>query len=287
MRVCPPQTAVSGAIARTISFIPPGKPFLTMVTLCSAIATVFSQGIQVLILAAVFFSAQYRQLFKTHIISLDFTLLWQCLKIGTPNAVAHAMEIAAWGFLFFLMDGVSQSHVTILAIGQSIYILFAFLTEGMEKGITAIASNLLGSKQQSMLSKLFRSSLTMFAGILLFLAIPLLLYPEPLIDAFSIDPQLYKITKISLHWIWIFFLFDGLVWILAGFLTSGGDTKFIMLVNTVTVWGLAIAPIYFFVNILGGPPYAPWAIIAVYGAINAGCFYWRYHSGKWLKFSVA
>ena len=264
------------------------EPYIpSMGPLGAANATVFSQSIQVLILAVVFFLPKYRKRFNTHKMSLNFPLLWQCLKIGTPNSVAHAMEIAAWSFSFLLMDRISQDHVTILSIGQTIYILFAFLTDGMEKGITALASNFLGSKQLSMLPKLFNSSLIMLAGILLFLAIPLLLYPAPLINGFSVDPHLYNATILSLHLIWVFFLFDGLVWLIAGFLTSGGDTKFIMLINTATVWFLAIIPIYYFVNILGGPPHALWAIIAMYGALNAGCFYWRYRSGKWLKFSVA
>ena len=86
-------------------------------------------------------------------------------------------------------------YITIVTMGQNIFILLAFLTDGMQKGVIAVASNLIGAKKQELLSTLIQSALKMHAVIMLIAAVPLLLFPEVFVDTFEIDMAAQDIGK--------------------------------------------------------------------------------------------
>src|SRR5258708_16218985 len=125
------------------------------------------------------------------------------------------IEITAWAFLICMLSRASEEHVTLLSIGQSILLLFAFASEGLQKGIIAIASNYIGAKQPWMIKKLLRSSLLISFYIIMVLAIPLLLTPDLVTDCFVSSSlsntkliELQSQAEIVLFWIWIYFIFD-------------------------------------------------------------------------------
>jgi hypothetical protein len=67
-------------------------------------------------------------------------LFWDCIRIGVPNSVGHCIEI--WG----VGDGDKDDgggRSAVQAVGVTCFSLFAFTTEGLQKGVMSIASNLL------------------------------------------------------------------------------------------------------------------------------------------------
>lgn len=248
----------------------------------AALATVSSQVIQCLILFLAFFSKHNREKYNTHHFGFDFKLFRDCISVGYPNAVGHMLEMFAWNRLFRIVAAVGYTFITVFTIGQTILILFVFLTEGLQKGVVVIASNMVGAKRYDLLNKLCFSALKIHAVIAFCIAIPLLICPDLLLnlllanqphDAPPIDMgHLHK----SLYYLWIFLVFDGLVWIMAGFLTAVKDTKFIMITNVICVWMFAILPSYFIADLYPDRPYYTWIAISLYTIANSCIFVWRY-----------
>jgi MATE family multidrug resistance protein len=81
--------------------------------------------------------------------------------------------------------------------------------------------------------------------------------------------------------IWLFFVFDGIVWASVGVLTAAGDTLFIMLINSSTVWIFSIIPIYILTRYYGMSAQWIWFVIALYSFLNSLIFYYRYKKIKW------
>jgi multidrug resistance protein, MATE family len=262
----------------------------SMSTEGAAIATVIAQAVQFGMLFFVFLNHYHRKHHGTALYQFDKTLFFQCIGIGLPSAVGHMIEIAAWAVLLYMLSLVSERHVTLFAIGQSIYILFAFASDGLQKGVIAVGANFIGAKQLHMIKKLLRSSTILSFYIMAVLAIPLLVSPQWVINAFlpSTLPgpeliELKALAELALFWIWIYFIFDILVWVLAGILTAAGDTAFIMFMNAINAWLFAIVPIYFFVVKMDGSEILPWKLMSLYITVNMLCFLWRYRSNKWKK----
>ncbi len=260
-------------------------------TIGAATATIIAQTVQLVILFFVFFAPRHRTQHGTTHCNLKLDTFMKCIRIGLPNSISHMIEITAWASIIYMLSLVSEKHVTLLSIGQSILLLFAFASEGLQKGVIAIASNFIGANQPWMIKKLFSASLQFIFYIILFLAVPLLLTPNWIINLFTPtnipDAELSEIRELAkavLFWIWIYFIFDIIVWVLAAILTAAGDTRFTMILNALNIWVFAIIPIYFFVVKMHGSPILNWQLVQLYVLANLVCFFYRYQRKKWSSF---
>lgn len=251
----------------------------------SGIATVIGQFAATLVLFVRFLWPDYRQKFSTHLWHFDWALFLQCLKLGVPNALGHMVSIAAWALITGMLTKVSFAHITVFAVSQSIWILLTFITDGCQKAISTVCANLIGAGHSQIIEKVFRSGVLFQMCIALILAIPLLIFPSYLVDAFlpptQSDPLLHDIVLKTCKWIWVALFFEGITWIIAGILTSGGDTRFIMLTNTFNSWVFGLLPFYLVMVYWDAPPSASIYLLASYAFINMMCFYRRYRSPNW------
>lgn len=254
-----------------------------MGTAGAAYATAIAQIFQFLVLFAVFLSGSNRHTYGTSDFIFKAKSFLRAFKVGAPSATGHMIEIAAWSMQFHLVALVSDTHVAVLAIGQTIFGLVAFTTEGLRGGVVACASNLVGAKYTTKATKTFLSAAKLHLLIGLVFVLPLLIYPEWLINDFlktqegQVDYDvLLTYTKLACWYIMAYYVVDGFVWVAAGFLTAVEDTVFIMVVNALNAWLFGLMPMYYLVNIKGGTPDKAWLVIAFYGVINMLCFVMRY-----------
>lgn len=254
----------------------------------SAIATVISQVIMVLVLLLVFLNSTNRKIYGTNKFGFNPSEFWKCLKIGTPNSVGTMIEIAAWALILNMMADLSDAHITVWTITISVFTVFAFTNAGMQKAIITIAANLIGAKKPELVRKMIFSALKLTLIIAAIIAIPMIITPNLFFIAFlpegatALDVKaLEGYLRLGLIGMWIFFLFDGLTWIFAGIFTAAGDTKFTMIMNAISAWLFAIVPVYFLIVKGGGSPALTCFIVAFYAILNSFAFFLRYRTHKW------
>jgi MATE family multidrug resistance protein len=247
---------------------------------------------QAIILFSAFYCQTNRQLYGTGRWRIHKRLFWSCLRIGLPNAVAHSIEILAWVLIFDMMARLGSDYMTVVTIAQSILFLFTFITEGLSKGATTIASNFIGSQKQNLVWKLLVSGTKFYVSMFLLLGVILVWHPDPLISWFipeasllSIETQ--EILRDACFWVWLYFLFDGISWLLVGLLTAAGDTRFVMKVGGATPIVFALLPVYLFVFIGGAPAHITWMLIAFYSFASGSIYLWRFKSDKWKEAVLA
>lgn len=252
----------------------------------AAWGTGISLVFQAVILFAAFYCPANREAYGTGRWKFNKVLFHSCVTIGLPTAVAHSIEIFAWVLIFDLMARLGTDYMTVVTIAQSILFLFTFMTEGLSKGATAIASNFIGSQKQDLIWKLLRSGVKFYAVMFLILGAFLVWQPMALIGWFLPETtEISVATQTSLEnacfWVWIFFFFDGVSWLLIGLLTAAGDTKFVMKVGGSAPFIFAILPVYYFVFIGGAPAHFTWMFIALYAMGSGAIYFWRFRSEKW------
>ncbi len=71
----------------------------------SAYATVIASIVQVFILFILFVSSGNQKNFGTSKMSVDLSMVWGCLKVGTPAATGHMLEIGAWSVIAHILAG--------------------------------------------------------------------------------------------------------------------------------------------------------------------------------------
>lgn len=257
----------------------------------SAYATVTSEVVQVLILLVVFLSAENRQKYNTGNCKFNFTTFSECIKVGIPSAISHTLEISAWTALFHIVAAAHPMYIAVQAIGQTVFTLFGFLIEGLQKGVGAVSSNMIGAHLVSRIPLLLRSSVALLGLIVIALFPPLFIFPDLIIrifaDTSNMDSDVFHQSILACRYVWVYCVIDGLVWIFAGILTSGGDTRFIMWTNILTVWFFAISPVYISIHYFNASASSPWIFAMVYSGCNLLLFALRYHSQKWLQLDLS
>lgn len=251
------SNVVNGLLDMLLIFGVPGL-FEPMGIAGAAWATVIAQALQCFILLAVFLNKRNRAEYGSGHWYVQGKCLGQCLRLGLPNSAAHIIEIFAWIAYFRIMAMAGTEQMTVAAVANSLLCLFYFLSGGISKGVETIAANMIGAQQTGKLWKLLRSATVLHLAIMAVLAVFFLLWPEPLVALFLPTdgaPESVEAVKgvllRSCVWIWLYYLFDGILWALAGILTASGDTRFLMIASSATAWFCTVLPTYVFVLGLG------------------------------------
>lgn len=259
-----------------------------MGTLGAAIATNIALGLQSLILFCLFLRKKYGTTYGSYDFRFKLKPFWDCVKIGAPTSISHFVELSAWSFQLNVIAMVSEIHVTVVAVGQSIFLLFMFIADGLSRGLSSIASNYMGAQNYDIIPQCFFSAFKILLIFALSVLLIFIFYSHEMIHLLvqgDYPPEILKKINIfshqSLKWVWLFIFVDGIVWICVGILTAAGDTKFIMIANGFNAWFFGILPLYICVIYFKMPPSVAWLVISFYGVINMSTFYWRYRAGSW------
>jgi len=248
----------------------------------AAIATGTAQVLQAGLLLFYFLLPKYRAEFGTSLWRFKAKLFWQTFRVGVPNAVASIVELSAWGMLAQVLASVSEAHITLYSIGDSLFSLFVFGFLGLQKGITTVSANYIGAEKESRVSLCLLSGVKIIIVMMLILIIPLFFFPKLLVSQFltstpaaiALEVMLYAET--AMHWLWLYCFLEALVFLVSGVLTALGDTKYVMLMNGFNAWMVSVLPTFLAVNYWDSTPDKVWSLSAFYGGVSALSLYLRY-----------
>jgi multidrug resistance protein, MATE family len=257
----------------------------------AAIATGFAQLFQVIIFFTVFIKKSNRINFGTGRWKFKKKLFFRCLWLGVPNAVVHSLEILAWVLIFDMLTDLGPNYMTIVTISQSILFLFTFITEGLSKGATTVASNLIGADRQDLVWRVLKSGVKFYVTMFILLSGLLVWNPDSLINWFVphthlLDSETRHMLHMACFWVWLFFLFDGVSWLLIGLLIAAGDARFVLKVGGISPILMAWLPVYLIVFYGGAPAHFTWMLIALYALISGMIYYYRFYSEQWKTLSL-
>jgi MATE family multidrug resistance protein len=252
----------------------------------AAIATFASQGLFTLVLLKDFLKVTNMHIYGTGSFAFCWHKFYECLRLGFPASLAHTIEIFAWALFFRMLQNVSDAHIATASIAQTILFLFTFLTEGISKGATVVASNMVGAKQWKAIWKLLFSGLKFYALAFIALSFFFVYQPQLLVQLFipaseAAHSGLAALVASSCLWIWFFFLFDGIHWLVVGLLTAVGDTKFVLKIGSSMIWVCALLPTYLLIVKGGLSPDFAWAISALYALAICLVYLARFYNERW------
>jgi len=259
----------------------------------AAIATITGMLVQTFTLGFLFLNATKHQGIR-HMCKICWKTLKDCIYIGGPNAVNYLVDMTAWYILFIIADKMGMDHVTILQIGYSLYTLFSFLPDGLQKGVMILSSNAIGKGDLLKIPGILRAAFSSHLLIMMVLSLPFLMAPSYCIKVFlgselsaaSMETILHH-SHTTLLWLWVYFFFESVSWMLTGILTASGDTRFIMRQSLTNVSCVLILPICTFFLFLKQYPGNIWAFVAFYSFVNFLLFFRRYNKGQWRDLKIS
>ncbi len=262
----------------------------------AAIATSIGYIFQAIALLYLFLRKRNREQFGTSNYRFHLPTLKKCLRVGLPQSVFYMVEIIGFAVFYELMTSLGSLHITVSSICQSIMILLFFFLDGLNKGVTTIAGNLIGAKKLDYIKRLLKSALKMqvlfSAAILLFFVIDTesilsLFFPNEFSKSgLFANHSNYKMLELSLFFSFFYLTFEGIRWIYSGVLVAAGDTMFLLIAGSLSVWGMYILPVYLITVRNNLPVTSAWLIGMIYTILAYGIYAARYFSGKWKEKSI-
>lgn len=266
------------------------------------LATAIGLILQIILFFRMFLSKNNRETYNTHKWQLDIPYMIKCLKIGTPEAIGVGIEILCWGIFYNMMGLVSQVHVIVVAVANSVVMLFIFFGIGLEQGCSVIAGNLIGAKKQEQIREVFKAGMALIVINAIFMVLLFFVAKEFLVDIFfsssDLDIQLGSvfdldsvqsanvILKHSFVWIAVYLSVENIRWLINGILRAGGDTKFLLIAGVINILALMILPSYLFMVIYKMPVVIFFAIWIFFAAASSFVSYLRFSCGGWRKLDV-
>lgn len=261
----------------------------------AAIATCIGTIFQAVVLFCMFLKKKNRETFGTSNWRLNYPIFKKCVKVGLPPAVFYSLEIIGWTLFYIMMTNLGVVHITISSICQSIVILLSFFFEGLNRAIAALAGNFIGAKRVDLIHTLLKSSVRLL--LIFTVAVSVFLVFDPKIVADFLIPKnfqnelivwqnqmgmsFYFVLKICLLCVFAYLFFEGIRWIFAGLLTAAGDTLFLLISGSISVWLFLLLPVYFIVVKFSLAVQYAWLLATSY-AILLSLVYWiRFKKGKW------
>lgn len=259
----------------------------------AAIATSGSLVFEILILMVIFLNASNRLNFGTGRWAFNIKILWECVRVGLPSAVFICIELMAWAFFYQIMTQLGTNHITVASIGQSLIIFFYFFAEAVGKATSTIAGNLIGAQRPWVISQVINRGLFLhlifFAIMIVFFYVGfdfILIQFLPDFDLEQLD-ILKESIRFCLYASCFYLFFEGIRLVYAGVLTAAGDTLFLLIGGSLSVWILLIAPVYYWVLQGQRSVETAYMICVLYSFSIALCYFMRFWSGKWRSLALS
>ncbi len=257
----------------------------------AAMATGISQTINGLILFALFLRPKNWVQYGVSHMRFQWSLFKQCLWIGVPRSIAHILEMAAWTLTTRVIYHIGKDYASVSTVTQSFFVLTSFLGESMSRGVTVVASNMIGAKKLDKVKKLLKSMMRLTFFFFLFQGLIYVVFVDQFLSLFLneqvIDAEyikhLFPYLRTSALIFWVLFLFDCMLWGTNGVLTAAGDTRFVMVVSGITPWLFGLLPTYIALRYVQVSPDKTMLLALVYAVVTLAFNLWRLKSGAWKR----
>jgi multidrug resistance protein, MATE family len=247
----------------------------------AAIATSLSTLFQGSILMLVFLNKKNRQECGTAEWKPQWKTMAQCVKVGLPTSIFVIAELLAYGCYYLIMKDKGDVYMTVSGICQSMFILFFFFAEGINKATTAIVGNLIGAGRSFLIPKVLKSGLILNFLFLVFILVFFIFGTDLVIAQFlpTADPVFVEFIRPSLQMSLILFafylFFDGVRLQFGGILTACGDTWFLLVSGATLVWFGMLLPVYLLIGVNMAPVETGAMISLTYSIVATFIYFWR------------
>jgi MATE family multidrug resistance protein len=255
----------------------------------AAIATCLGYLFESAILGYLFLKKENREQFGAAYWRLNWQEMKKCCRIGFPQGIFYALEVFGWAIFFWMMTSLGEKHITISSICQSFTILLSFFCDGLSRGSAAVAGNFIGSQRYSLVPKVLRSGLLLLTFFSIGTALILAFDPIDTVRLLFLhdpDPAIQASLKACLIFAFTYVFFDGIRWVFSGLLIAAGDTLFLLIAGSFSVWIFLLAPLYFVVVRQNLEIEYAWGLTVLYAALFFLIYWARFKQGAWKKINL-
>ncbi len=282
-------TAVNIALAVPLIFGQAGLPELGIAG--AGWATVAGSMASAVLALALLLRPYYRDAFATASgWRPERELFLRLLRYGGPAGSQVFLDVLVFHLFTQMVGRLGETAMgaTTLTIRLNMVAFLPML--GLGQAVSVLVGQRLGANRPDLAERSTYTGLRWVFGYMCVVAAVYVTAPGLLVAIFeSRDSEQFAAVAAAvpslLLCVAIYSLADSVNVTFAFALRGAGDTRFVSLLTFALAWPLMVVPTYVVVQ-LDATLYWAWASATAYIVAIAGCFYWRFRSGKWKTMRV-
>ncbi len=215
----------------------------------------------------------------------DIPLIRRILNIGLPAAIEqflmrlgqlmYSRLVVSLGTLMF-----AAHRITITAESLSFYIGFGFSLAG-----TTLVGQYLGAKDSKTAEKSGHIAASMAMLFMGTVGLIFFFFPEVVIRIFTDEEEIIQVAKVCLRIVAVAQPFLAAVMAYAGSLRGAGDTRAVLWITLIGIWGVRVFGTYLVIQ-AGYGLTAAWVMMTLDLIVRGSLLFARFRKGKWKTLKV-
>ena len=251
----------------------------------AAWGTVSGAAVHALILLAVFLSPWFAQAFGGWRWPARWPIQRAMIRVGGPAGLQTALEVAAWGlvmtWLIAFFGTVHLAAATVLVRCMQLTFLPA---EGIALATQTMVGGAVGAGDPARARSYAWLGFCVVAPYMIGLGAAMYIWREPLLRAFTSDPEVIAIGVASMRFVAALQAFDAMAVIYVHVLQGVGDNRWPLMATLILTLGVLVlggAAVVVFAPHVGSV--GIWAVGFVYTALLGLAFLYRWHAEQWTE----
>jgi MATE family multidrug resistance protein len=204
--------------------------------------------------------------------------LW---RLGLPSGMQFGLEVSSFGTMVVILSAFSELHTAAHQIAVQV-LHFAFLPAfGFSEAGSVLAGQAVGAQRPELVRTVARLTLQLAMVYAAVCGLVLFFGANPIIAAFTSEPQLVTLTAHLFSIMAFFQLFDAANLVARGVLRGTGDVRFVAVVGILAAWCCTPPMTYLLGYHLGYGVYGAWVGLSGEVAIATFVFWRRLGGTKW------
>jgi multidrug resistance protein, MATE family len=255
----------------------------------SAIATVASTVLELVISGCVVFGPSMRKQYATADLSLHQAELLTILKLGIPAGLAMLGEVGAWtAYNAWVMPRLGEA--TFNANNYAFrYMLLAFMPAvGFGHAVTTLVGRYIGRRRPDVALRSAHLGMLLAGSYMVVCGSLFAIFGAPLMRVFTQNPELIRIGAVILVFMGLYQILDAAYVVYNGGLRGAGDTRVPAVVMIVLNWTMVVGLSWLVVT--HRPEWgvvAPYVVLCVYGTILGLFMLIRFQLGRWRRIDLS
>jgi len=257
-------------------------PFPAMSVRGAALATVIARAIGSVIAFILLIQGRYGLRLRKEHMKLDRKSVALFLRIGLPSSFGQAVAALGFTVLQGIVNSFGTAVIAAFGVGNRLISLFNMPAMGISRATTTLVGQNLGAREVENAKEAILLSILSTQAFLIPCMTLVFFYGSEFVRFFVDDPEtiqygaeLFRIVAPSVV---LFGLFHAAI----GALQGAGDTRPVMYLNILRLWGLRIPVVYFLAYAVGMGPASIWWGMFVSNMITAIFAIIYLLKGKWI-----
>lgn len=203
------------------------------------------------------------------------------VRVGAPIGLQRFLDIGSFVIFSAFIGRLGNAQLAANQISIQLMSISYMIGLGIGMAATTLVGQYIGSKQLHLAERSTYSALKLAMGVMVFIGLFFLLFPEPLVAFFNDSPDVVEYGRQGLLYAALFQGFDALAVVFIGALRGAGDTRWTAVAAFIGAWLFFLPLAYLLAFTWEMDFWGAWLGATIYICmLGIACIY-RFRQGVW------